>query len=399
MSKNPKPDLQRTALAIALSSALLVIAGCSSDDGIDYPSETSTDTTSGDTSTSTELMTISLDATAGGLGAAADDAANKFTYFDLESGAVVELSDTEALDDTDWDIAFKRTAAMLNGGESGPALVTGGLADAQDEYYVDGEPDLSVFAAATADTELASLEAVTSTDGITMASDSIAPAIVSDGSTDSWWLYDSTTHAVSANTEVWNIVRGADGSSYAQVNVTAMDFAAYNTTVELYIQGADDTAFATAPVTWDATVAALGEAVCYDFDTTAEVDCTTYASSWDLQIHVDESGRSIEMWTNGGVKGEGTSGAAFGPLAAADMASYASADTVPSFFSDTASTVLTADDSTWYAYNLEGSHKLWPNYRVYVVDTGTAAYKLQMLSYYDDAGTSGVLSFRYQVLP
>ena len=56
-------------------------------------------------------------------------------------------------------------------------------------------------------------------------------------------------------------------------------------------------------------------------------------------------------------------------------------------------------DSNWYAYSLQGQHKIYPNYRVYVADTGSEKYKFQITSYYDpDDGTSGVLSLRYAPL-
>lgn len=52
-------------------------------------------------------------------------------------------------------------------------------------------------------------------------------------------------------------------------------------------------------------------------------------------------------------------------------------------------------DGFWYAYDL-ASHTLQPRDRVYVVKTGAGAhFKLQFLAYYDDAGTSGVPSFKW----
>lgn len=65
--------------------------------------------------------TATLDASAGGTAAAAG---NPFVYFDLDGGAKVDVTDHEAVrTDTTWDIAFRRTAAFINGGDAGPGAV------------------------------------------------------------------------------------------------------------------------------------------------------------------------------------------------------------------------------------------------------------------------------------
>ena len=93
-----------------------------------------------------------LDATAGGIGALPNNPANKFTYFNLETGQVLALSDADAETSTDWHIAFKRTNIKLNGGVSGPGTVKAAIADAQDGFYnADGTPNTSVFTNTSAD--------------------------------------------------------------------------------------------------------------------------------------------------------------------------------------------------------------------------------------------------------
>lgn len=62
--------------------------------------------------------TATLDAAAGGT---ANAASNPFVYLDLDGGAKVDVTDYAAgTTDTTWDIAFRRTAAFINGGDSGP---------------------------------------------------------------------------------------------------------------------------------------------------------------------------------------------------------------------------------------------------------------------------------------
>jgi hypothetical protein len=69
---------------------------------------------------------------------------------------------------------------------------------------------------------------------------------------------------------------------------------------------------------------------------------------------------------------------------------------VPIYFSDAAGGIFV--ESSWYGYNLTGSdNRLWPNYRVYLINAGSDVYKLQILSYYHpQATTSAWYSIRYQ---
>ena len=59
---------------------------------------------------------------------------------------------------------------------------------------------------------------------------------------------------------------------------------------------------------------------------------------------------------------------------------------------------LAFDTNPWYQYNLNGGHLLWSQYGVYLVKTNTSTFKVQITSYYDEAGTSGNYSFRFDAL-
>ncbi|MCX8472421.1 MAG: HmuY family protein [Sediminibacterium sp.] len=50
--------------------------------------------------------------------------ANKFTFFNLDSNKIISSSDSNS---NKWDIAFKGTTMILNGGTSGPGKVSGFL--------------------------------------------------------------------------------------------------------------------------------------------------------------------------------------------------------------------------------------------------------------------------------
>lgn len=64
-----------------------------------------------------------VDATAGGFNGTLGYTYARFTETGLE---MVDLSDEEALESMDWDIAFRRYIARLNSGVSGPSCVEGG---------------------------------------------------------------------------------------------------------------------------------------------------------------------------------------------------------------------------------------------------------------------------------
>jgi len=348
---------------------------------------------------------VQIDATAGGLGISPSDPVNKYTYFDLDTGQVLNLSDADATVSRAWDVAFKRTGIKLNGGVSGPGAVQGAVADEQDDFYdaVTGDPNASVFLNASADSELAAFDAVTSVTGLTFAEDRNIPYIQGDGSSGGWWLYSGPpTYSVSANSNQWWLVKSAAADSYAKFNVTNIVQASRDITLDLFIQGTADSAFSTTVTTWTAAIGAAGGSKCFDIDVATEVDCVTSAADWDVKVEVPADGRVWNIWTNGGVSGSG-SGGAFGPFDDAAIAGYVSGTASPGgtdisrmYGQDSAGGVF--KDNTWYAYSLQGNNKLWPNYRVYAIDTGSLQYKLQILSYYNDAGTSGWIKFRYEEL-
>ncbi|HID80986.1 MAG TPA: hypothetical protein EYP51_01200 [Thiotrichales bacterium] len=372
----------------------LIITGCGSGGGSDPAPDPDPDPDPD------SIKSLTIDATAGGFGAAPDDPKNKYTYINLDTGQVVELTDAEAETSLDWHLAFKRTKPKLNGGGSGPGTVKAALADAQDEYYeASGDPNASVFLNANADQELQSLKDVADDTGLDYVEDRKDPEIIGDGGTDSWWSYDPATHTISANPDAWNIVRGSKGKSFAKLHVTNIVQASRDITIEMNIQGDGETAFDMNPTIYTANIGATGGEKCYDFDTKAEVDCAANAADWDIQVEVTADGRSWNIWTNGGIRGDGSMGGRFGTVSSATIGNYPDATAVPKFFKDAPSGLLLDSKTRWYAYNLQGGHKIWPNYRVYVIDTGAKKYKAQVTSYYHPTdGTSGVISLRYKEL-
>ena len=370
--------------------ALGALSGCGSDSKDPSPNNNPLPDTTG---------SVQLDATAGGFGAKPDEPKNKYTYFNLDSGQVAELTDSEAAASEDWHIAFKRSNIKLNSGVSGPSAVKGAIADAQDDFYdTASDPDTAVFTNATADSERPAFDGVTSTDGLSFAEDRNIPYIKGDGSSEGWWLYSGPpNHTVSANPNQWWLIKSAAADSYAKFHVTDIVQASHDITLELFIQDTADSAFSDTETTWTAAIGTAGGSKCFDIDTAAEVDCITAAANWDIKVEV--AGQAWNIWINGGVSGSGNGGV-FGPFDTTGIAGYVSGTASPSgtdisgmYGQDSAGGVF--KDNTWYAYGLQDNSKLWPNYRVYAIDTGTVQYKIQILSYYDAAGTSGHITLRY----
>jgi hypothetical protein len=125
-----------------------------------------------------------------------------------------------------------------------------------------------------------------------------------------------------------------------------------------------------------------------DLETAAEVG---EGDDWDLAF------QRFKIKLNGGVSGDGgmevaiLPGADFGAMVAAPADGWVT--DVADGPDDDADPDLAFGG--WYAYDV-ATHVLTPNDQVYVVRSGAGGYfKLEMLDYYDDAGTSAFPKFRW----
>lgn len=332
-----------------------------------------------------------------------------YTYFNLTTGETVSISDAEADSSTDWHIAFRRYNVKLNSGASGPGNVKGAVVAPQDDFYTStGEPDASVFLNVTPDSELEHLLA-TYTAPATLVDEAVNTVLEGSGAQVGmmfdfgWYWYNLTNHSLSANSENGWLLRSGEGNSYARIRATDLSYATATglaATFEFDVQPAGASQFETT-ATFDMNIAAGGGEACFDFDTDANVACD--GTDWDLKVGV--AGRSFYLRSNGGASGSG-SGAAFGPFEwEGDLDQYTSATTDPSgaaisFLYSQDSTGGVFVDADWYAYGLDGNHKLHPNYRVYWIDTDSTdttapKYAMQIVSYYNVAGASGYITLRW----
>ena len=390
----------KTNIATWAATAALIslLSACGSGGGSSNGTETPAEGDNGMQDGNSTVVTVLIDASI----------SSEYAYFSLESGSVVTPEHPE--DSAAWDMGFRRTAFILNGGASGTKGTLMAYTGNNSEFYdAAGNPIVSVFNAATAESELEDLTAADAESNATAWSgDTFSPAIVGDGSEAGWWLYNSATHQVSGNDDNYFLVRSGeqDNGKYAYARLRGKAFASSgddrNITLGLSVQtSATQTGFTAEADEVFALTAANNMTLCYRFDTMAQNDCS---GTWDIQVSKETY--SYVIRTNGGASGSG-SGAAFS--LGSDPATYGSAGTaLPADLSAINSQYWISDvmesdfgkySATygWGEYDLNGAHKIHPNYRVYLLDNGSKTYALQILSYYHpDTLTSGYITLRYR---
>jgi hypothetical protein len=318
-----------------------------------------------------------LTPTEGDAGSLMVDASTGWAHVRLgTTAAPVAVSD--AATSSDWDMAFFGTSVMLNGGAAGPAGVSG--------YCVcqnRGATDAQVLAM-TAASELADFEAVTAASIPASASewtsDVLSPAI------SGWYAYDPVTHQVSADpAKVWKLrLAEATNPGYAKFHVIAIEGATQahpgRVTIEYAVQSGLGASMGTAHTA--VLDAGGGGRVHFDFARGAVTD----ADDWDIALE----GYAIR--SNSGVSGTGGAGAV---LASESFAGMTDASDAPSqiYRADAYGGVF--DANRWYRYNLTGSHDITPTYDVYLIRRGSDTYKVQLTGYYNEAGESRRITFRY----
>lgn len=316
-----------------------------------------------------------------------------YVYYQLDDLMAKKLVVADQATDVNWDIAFKRTGLILNSGASGSGNIEATLVESQEQFYnPDDSANSSVFMNASAaqegETALQKVPDIAEVSALTFSQDTNSNAIDSS----KWWSYNPATHAVSAVSSNGWVVRSSAGNSYAKFFVKSFTTTGRNLDV-LTLSMAVQPAGGVFSVSADRDISTGGLVTCYDFDADANVDCAT-SSDWDLRI--DPTG-SYSIWLNSAVHGNGQGAIAFGVLdvTATEYTAPVTAS-VGHWVRDTTKGVFT--DNSWYAYNLGGAHKIWPNFRVYAIKDGSNYYKLQVQSYYNTIGASGNLTVAIEKL-
>lgn len=330
-------------------------------------------------------------------------ASDRYVYFNLTTGEQLALTDEQAASSGEWHVGFRRFAVKLNGGTSGPGAVAAALVNPQDDFYDDSdEPIASIFTNATPQSELTVL-----LDDYAEPGNWIFDAITSSFA-DGWYNYNPMSGVISANPDNGWLLRSAGGDSYARLRATEITFAtragtgveSFTFEFDVQVQG---TSQFTTTATFAGSIPPAGGEQCFDFDTDTTASCA--GSDWDIKIGF--AGRSFYLRSNSGVSGDGDGGV-FGPFDWSELSAWQSAtlddsgtDITNRYLVDSSSGIF--DESSWYAYNLTGMHRLWPNYRVYLVDTdrnddSASRYLVQITGYYDATGASGHPRIRWREL-
>lgn len=319
------------------------------------------------------------------------DARTETSYLNLDTGELTAA-------DGDWHLAFNRMNVMVNGGASGNGRVAGAMGNGQVEFYgSNGEPDPNVFLNASPGPMLSSLLADFAAPG-DWTSDSRVSAF---GDMYAWSAYDMATGVVRELPGVGYLVRSDTGESYARMRVVEFSFPTRagngieSFRIEFEVQAAGTEQFSGNVLTFETPAGFDGGDACFDFDSNVVVDCVE-SDDWDVQLGF--SGRGWYLRSNSGPSGAGAGGA-LGPMDWSELADFTSATTAVNgtsldraYLEDTTSGIFT--DYPWYAYNLQSQHKLWPNYRVYLINTDTdsspaSVYAVQITSYYGEDNQSG----------
>ena len=359
-----------------LISSSLLLSGCNDDDNNN--NQTVADTLYGPFSTGTTSEP-------------------NFVYYDLDTMSTVALTEEAAKTDTQWDIAFKRTKVYLNPNNSDEAIepVSAYFTGNNAEFYdAEGTVIVDKFVNATAEDELDDFTAITLADIPT--DDSMFSTDESNNILDGFYNYDVTTHQVSAAGDKYFIVKSDAASTllskFRVTDLTQNGFSMSAFTLNVANQANGTDAFATTETVYEidaATECAGSDSIYIDFDITGTV---TVTDAWDIQVpcNADSTGAEFELHLAETATAIQDFENSYTGIAEDAIRYYG--------FKSDEYTIHAMDKSPWYQYNIEGNHKLWSQFGVYLIKNANGVFKLQITSYYDAEGASGNYSFRAKLL-
>ncbi|PHR85218.1 MAG: hypothetical protein COA59_02300 [Colwellia sp.] len=319
--------------------------------------------------------------------------ARTFAYFDVDTLSIVELTEEQAATDTSWDIAFKGTGVFLNTNDSDndKAPVSLYFTGNNSEFFdAEGNAVVDTFINATADGELDDFVAVTSAD---IPANEEFLTDDTKGILDDFYNYNATTHQVTAADEHYYIVNS--DTTLTKYRITTLTQAGYGMsdfTISFanQLSGATEFDTITTELMVDAaTECSSNDEIYVDFDVNGIVTST---DAWDIKIPCldDNTGADFTLTL------------ADDATAIQDFTNNYDGIPVESIsyygFKTDQYTVLAFKNHAWYKYSLEGNHKIWSQYGVYLVKNANGVFKLQITSYYDTDGNSGNYSFRVEAL-
>jgi hypothetical protein len=342
-------------------AAIMAVVACS-DKKTTNPNPTTSDST-----------TVWVDDTSGTYWRSTVDGSSGDTWkqFSFSSKDTMPVADDQALTDTTWDIAFRRTIVKINGGVSGSRSLAGvDLASV-------GSPDSIDFAG------------VLDTTGI--GDDDWQPDSY-DYAIDQWFTYN---HPLFVLTNYVYTIKDASGK-YVKFTVSGMygGSAPPNTgnLIIRYVYANSGTNISGVGIM--DTIEVSSDTAYYDFSTGQQVTPADPSSSldWDFAI------ASYDIHLNSDIFGDGQAAAYLNTdslgTPRTDFDSIAVAEVQPTAYSiDVAGSAFNG----WYNYD-SGSHSITSNGHVYLIRVGADIYKMQILSYYhkvNDIPASGWYTFKW----
>lgn len=289
-----------------------------------------------------------------------------------------EVAVTDPAASADWDLALTGLQVRLNGGAHAASNVAG--------YCICANENLSgeELQALTAEGELAAFAAVTSASvpasGV-FEEDALVPAV------SGWYTGEAGSGAAVNPAASWILRKGTSSPLFGKFRITSIAGAATagpaGVTIEHTTQTTQGEPFpATATTAIDLTSGPVY------FSMTDGV--VTSSDEWDLLI----DGWVIRI--NGGVSGSGGLSAVPAEGVPFESIDAAFAASVPNVAYETDAYGGVFASHPWYRYNLTGTdHQVWPTYDIYLIRRGDEVFKIQIIGYYDAAGTSGTVTLRY----
>jgi hypothetical protein len=306
------------------------------------------------------------------------DASANWAYVRFDGNTASTVSVTNPQTSADWHMALFGTNLMLNGGAAGPGNVSG-YCLCLNQTATNGEVQ-----AMTATTELADFESVTAADipaAASFQSDVLVPVVAG-------WYTGTGAAATARSDSSWLIAKG-DGASriVGKFRVTGISGATVtapgSVTFEYAIQPSPGAAFGSLQT----KTVSVGSTPVY-FDLAAGAVSTS--SAWDVEFN------GFDIRLNSGVSGTGAvRGLSAGNTTFSTIdATFAASPPPTAFRTDAFGGVFV--QKKWYRYNITGTdNQIWPTFNVYLIAVGSSVYKVQLISYYNTAGTSRQITLRY----
>jgi hypothetical protein len=215
---------------------------------------------------------------------------------------------------------------------------------------------------------------------------------------DNWYEYDTITHQLTANGNVWSMV-DAEGDNYIKFRIDSIVGAGMppdmGTIHITYFYQSTPSSTDLSGATSEIAIPVGAVKTYFDFSsgTTVTPASPENSTEWDIAFY------AYDIYQNSGPNGSGSCAAfpAYDELATAtDIDAFTSQPAAP-MFPDIFASVL----ADWYNYTGPPSHQLLSKEHVYLIKTAGVVYKMQIISYYANVGgvpTSGWYTFDWAEL-